>query len=299
MTDLLTPPTGPHLPDERKRLLKAHLLTAIETPARQPRRRRALVLAGGLLAASTVVLMNVLWPHAAAPPYVTISNGDHDAAVTFLGMAAVAADAEPAAAGGQGKYLYIRSRESHLAVDGDNDVTLIGPRDREIWIPLFAGGHGVLRDGATPKDLGAFRAIDINPGLPDDPDAMLRKVYADARKTGNQVDAEAFTLIGDYLSENETVLQPTVVAALYQAAARIPGVELLADAEDGAGRHGVAVARSDGGIRHEWIFDAVSREYLGARSYLVEDGTWGRAGLLLSSSAVLTKTVVDTPGKTP
>ncbi|BCJ46645.1 hypothetical protein GCM10010168_38320 [Actinoplanes ianthinogenes] len=299
MDDLMTPPAGPELAEERKRVLKARLLNAIEEPAARRRPWRMLIPAAGVLAVTLAVGMTVVpWHRAPAPPYVKISNGDHDAAVSFLGQAAVAAGGRPEAAGG---YLYVRSRTAYLAIDGKDRATMPEPSDREIWIPLVVGGHGLLRDGGKSRDLGPYRTIDIDPGLPETADAMLAKVYAEARKSDNQVDAEAFTLIGDYLEENATVLRPKVVAALYGAAARIPGVELLPDAEDAAGRHGVAVARvaGNGMTRREWIFDAATHEYLGERTYLIEDTEQGRAGMVIGMSAVLAKAVVGKAGDRP
>lgn len=50
---------------------------------------------------------------------------------------------------------------------------------------------------------------------------------------------EAFITIGDLL--RNTIAPPRVAAALYRAAALIPGVTLIPDATDAIGRPGVAV----------------------------------------------------------
>ena len=89
-------------------------------------------------------------------------------------------------------------------------------------------------------------------------------------------------------------------AAVYRAAAMIPGVVLVADSVDAAGRHGVAVARTDeSGERTEWIFEATTFEYLGERSYLVRDTVVGTAGMLTATTAVLERAVVQRRGDLP
>jgi hypothetical protein len=91
-----------------------------------------------------------------------------------------------------------------------------------------------------------------------------------------------------------------LVAALYRAAAKIPGVVLVADSVDAEGRHGVAVARTDEeGERREWIFNPTTVEYLGERSYLVRDTDLGKAGMLTGTTAVLQRGVVHKTGELP
>ena len=81
-------------------------------------------------------------------------------------------------------------------------------------------------------------------------------------------------------------MTPELTSALYRAAAKIPGVMLVDDATDAAGRHGVAIARPDEtrGARSEWIFDRKTFAYLGERTVQMRDvdgvsRTFRRAGL--------------------
>lgn len=76
---------------------------------------------------------------------------------------------------------------------------------------------------------------------------------------------------------------PGVSAALYRAAARIPGVVFLPEAKDEVGRTGVAVAR---------VHD-------GERTVLLEDGAWGKAGDTVTSVAVIGRGVADRAGQPP
>ncbi|GGS97157.1 hypothetical protein ACFFV7_21880 [Nonomuraea spiralis] len=54
----------------------------------------------------------------------------------------------------------------------------------------------------------------------------------------------------------ESVVRPSLGAALYQVAAELDGIVLIDDAVDAAGRPGLAVAMDEGdGTRSELIFD--------------------------------------------
>ncbi|MGW8486909.1 hypothetical protein [Streptomyces sp. NPDC055886] len=68
---------------------------------------------------------------------------------------------------------------------------------------------------------------------------------------------------------------------------------------DAAGRHGVAVARTSGGERTEWIFDKSTARLLGERTVLVEDNAWGKAGTVVTSVALVDSGIVDEAGQMP
>jgi hypothetical protein len=123
--------------------------------------------------------------------------------------------------------------------------------------------------------------------LPTDPDALLALIRASVSVTaGSKPDAvpdsdqEAFGRIGDLI--RLAILPPRLAAALYRAAAKIPGVRIVPNAVDAAGRHGIGVARTmnaaaahpapgEGGVgvaivdNLEWIFDAKTYHLLGER----------------------------------
>ncbi|WP_405440410.1 CU044_5270 family protein [Streptomyces avidinii] len=134
-------------------------------------------------------------------------------------------------------------------------------------------------------------------GLPTDPDALLRRIYEETKGKGNSPDQEAFTTIGDLLRGSYPPAELTT--ALYRAAAKIPGVVMVDDAVDAAGRSGIAVARLDehSGQREEWIFDRQTLAFLGERSVQVqgESGEQGliKPGTVVFTSAVTTRTIVD------
>lgn len=73
------------------------------------------------------------------------------------------------------------------------------------------------------------------------------------------------------------------------------------DAVDAVGRRGIGIARTDTKYseRSEWVFDAEDFHYLGERQYLTKDTAIGKAGALISNSAVLRRAVVDKGGVRP
>src|SRR5258706_388517 len=111
-----------------------------------------------------------------------------------------------------------------------------------------------------------------------DPHALLHLIGREmqGQQPGPQ---EAVTTIGDLL--HEAIAPPQVSAALYRAAALIPGVTVVADATDAVGRHGVAVAMTSQGMRSEWIFSRQTLQYLGERDINIANGaTTGEAAVL-------------------
>jgi hypothetical protein len=111
--------------------------------------------------------------------------------------------------------------------------------------------------------------------------------------------SEAFITIGDLLGGS--IAPPLVTAALYRAAALIPGVTMVADATDAIGRHGVGVAMTIEDVRYEWIFSSHTLRYLGERDIYVTKprDLHITPGSIASESAVLQRAFVNHPGQTP
>ncbi|GAA4587472.1 hypothetical protein GCM10023194_36450 [Planotetraspora phitsanulokensis] len=123
---------------------------------------------------------------------------------------------------------------------------------------------------------------------PDDAEGMARHVYAEVDRiirgerdhtirlarvdTSRGRDVAAFTLV-------QTVLKyfyatPRQQAALYGALAYIPGVEVVDDVADAAGRHGQAFGITDSqSVRSEIILDKRTYRYLGTRAIFTKDWT--------------------------
>ncbi|WP_371527053.1 CU044_5270 family protein [Streptomyces sp. NBC_01283] len=144
--------------------------------------------------------------------------------------------------------------------------------------------------------------------LPTDPDALLKKLYAETDVTGErETKAQAvFDRIGDLVGGS--VMPPENAAALYKAVAKLPGVVVVPDAVDAAGRHGIGITIEESAFatRSEWIFDKKTFTYLGSRGYMTKNhkpgGKPGKAGnpeVVYGSSAVLERDVVDQRGLRP
>jgi hypothetical protein len=114
---------------------------------------------------------------------------------------------------------------------------------------------------------------------------------------GQDPDQRAFTAIGDLLAE--TWAPPKVAAALYRAAAKIPGVTVVHAADDATGREGIAVVRTAHGEQTQWIFDPATYAFLGERTVLAKTGDAGPAGTVVGASAVLTRATADRAGELP
>ncbi|WP_338497750.1 CU044_5270 family protein [Streptomyces sp. SJL17-4] len=247
-------------------------------------------------------------------------------AVRVLSGAALAAAAAPAPDARPGGYVYVRSLVAHAGRDAAGGPAALPPaHQREVWLSVDGSRPGLLREpgtadtelgaelpvyeldgpGATPRKttLAAAAPSVTNPThtyvatLPTDPDALLRLIRDQTRTGEGDADQRAFTAIGTLLAE--TWAPPKVTAALYGAAARIPGVTLLPSAKDAAGREGVAVARTAHGEQTQWIFDRTTSAFLGERTVLTETTSAGRAGTVLGVSAVLAKASAPAPGELP
>jgi hypothetical protein len=232
-----------------------------------------------------------------------------------IANAALATDTEAVK---DNQFVYVMGKGR--GADETSGKAVTGPlTDREIWrsqrqgpvkrlgliredgetLPINADLSDSVRGRGTPAgiDRPTYRWL---ASLPTDPDALLTYLYAKTPKTaGQERDQAVFDQIGALIAEQ--IMPPENAAALYKAAARIPGVTEAPDAVDAIGRRGIGIARDDTTYpqRSEWVFDATDLSYLGSRTYLTEDTSLGEAGTLLSSDAVLRRAVVDKAGERP
>ncbi|MFJ3906468.1 CU044_5270 family protein [Streptomyces sp. NPDC090025] len=225
------------------------------------------------------------------------------------------------------------------AADSTGPATPGSPHRRQVWLSADGTQEGLLREEGAPDSpldvSGPVEVIDhrgatprpstMGPGapsidrpthayvaaLPTDPDTLLGLIRDRTRPTGatsgvtptttpdgGDPQQRAFTAIGTLLAE--TWAPPKVTAALFEAAARIPGTTVLPAVRDAAGREGVAVARTGrDGAQTQWIFDRHSSAFLGERTVLTRATAAGPAGTVLGSTAVLTKAAATRPGATP
>lgn len=197
------------------------------------------------------------------------------------------------------QFVYIESKVAYAAQSaGGGPVTMPPVHRRQVWLSADGSRPGLLREaggpdtplgtdgpvetldgpGATPRPstLNASEPSISNPthayvaSLPTDPDTLMELIRDETRGEGQDPDQRAFTAIGELLAE--TWAPPKVGAALYRAAAKIPGVTVVHAADDATGREGVAVARTAHGEQTQWIFDRTTYAFLGERTVLAEAG---------------------------
>ncbi|WP_445402427.1 CU044_5270 family protein [Streptomyces sp. LE64] len=222
-----------------------------------------------------------------------------------------------------GQFVYVESEVANTFVrhvNGRTELASYGLHRRQIW-KSADGTEGWLIDpavndgpegetlslpdekGDTPKAYLNAPSHEYLAELTTDPDELLAKIYEETEGMGTSPDQQAFATIGDLLAESYPPAE--LSAALFKTAAKIPGVVVVDEAVDAAGRKGVAVARLDetGGHREEWIFDRKTHAYLGSRTVQVLPGTGEDAllkpGMVLYTSAILTRAVVDGMRQTP
>ncbi|NEB00408.1 CU044_5270 family protein [Streptomyces sp. SID13726] len=286
LSRLLPSPGEPVLTDDRHDRLQDHLLRELTTPApvRRPRRRFTLItvpVATAAIIAGALVATRTERPE------------PDPQAVAFLNRAAAVAATRKTVPVRDDQYVYVRTQgfmkfsdddirtlreASWTAVDGEHTglrriTVLNGPPShaRDPFASYSKGTHD-LRLNPDPN-IPALRDLEE---LPTDPDKLLREIRAE-----NSSDpAQTLETIGDMLPD--AALLPALNAALYRAAAKIPGVSLVPRAEDYAGRTGVGLTFKSRGDRTTWVFDAKSLDYLGS-----------------ATEALLDVGVTDKPGEAP
>ncbi|MEU6275711.1 CU044_5270 family protein [Streptomyces populi] len=295
-------------------------------PATAPRRRLTrpavlVPLASTVLAGALAVTLTVTGGHGPAPAdrAATDSTRAQNASVTLnrIAVAAMTSDATPVR---DDQFVYVRSLTVENKGTFEGPVELGAPHTVETWIsqdpePLKTLGwmRESGKDAFMPDETVPIESPDAVPAgidhptyawlssLPTDPDALLTLLRRDVRVSdGESRDQAVFSLIGDLLSQ--TLMPPRNTAALYKAAARIPGVEEIPNAVDVAGRRGIAITREDASsaTRDEWIFDKRSLAFLGARGFITHDKRKGiTSDTLTGSTAVLRRAVVDRHGERP
>jgi hypothetical protein len=205
--------------------------SALRARRRRTRRLGITALVATAAAAALVVV-----------PTLGTGGGSSAQAAEVLRRTAVAAGEQP---GGWPDAAYWHSVSTYRQGVGP-DAT------REIWIAH--DGTGVLRSGSAPGEViplgkGAFPAggtslsWDDLYALPTEPTALEAVLRAGIHGAGKDDDSELFTIVGDLLRESPA--SPALRKALWEVAARVPGVTLIGPVTDSVGRPGTAVQRGD------------------------------------------------------
>ncbi|MFG3717947.1 CU044_5270 family protein [Streptomyces massasporeus] len=315
---MLPPAPYPEPAPRRVEARREHFLSEIDRQARsrsprlalQSRGRWGLALGAAVAAGAAVVVLTLNSGSPGAPSNVPPASA---ASVELLERAALAAATTPQTKVRDSQYSYVKTvgHTSVLSETKSGGMELLRQNEAiEQWTSVDGREQTLQRKEGNDKLLpgtpgrGNLNSPTYNflAALPADPGALLERIRDDAEKnhgagSGSTTgpDQEAFVTIGDLLRDG--VSPPETTAALYRAAALIPGVDVVLDAVDAAGRKGVSVARTHDGERTEWIFDKSTARLLGERTVLVEDNAWGKVGTVVTSVAVINSGIVDEAGQ--
>jgi hypothetical protein len=266
LAQLLPVPAERDLPAGRHEALKEHLMTELRQADRSEvhreragsRRRLAALTATAVVAAAGLTL-TALSGHHGPPAAGHYHQAGQVTAVQLLGKIAAVAARQPRLNVRDDQYMYIASEDrwsSTTVTIGGSQRTVVEPlHKREIWLSVSdVCKPGLLRDpspgpaiklndggGLSCPNQGGWGAPTYRflQSLPTDPHTLLNMIYAATKGQGQSPDQEAFTTIGDML--REAVAPPDVSAALYRAAALIPGVRVIPRATDILGQAGIGV----------------------------------------------------------
>jgi hypothetical protein len=258
--------------------------------------RPAVVASAAALLAAAIVAVTALAP--GGP-----SIGASAEAASLLSRAAINAT-DPVL--GPRQYLLVTERGMHLGVTQLRDGRYITLRSRgltQTWIPADPSRQWVRRTTTGPETFLTSedqRAVQAENGvtkpsvelrrarngefygpvapswqtptrafiasLPRQPGALLRRIYHDSRGQGSSRDGEALVYVGDLLA-SAGMVPADLRAALFQAATRIPGIQVTERRANLDGRTGVAVGRYESrtGVRQELIFDPDTGQFIGER----------------------------------
>jgi len=333
LAQLLPAPAERDLPAGRQETLKEHLMTELRQAdlseahrERAARRRRlaALTATAAAAAVAAAVLTVTALSGYHRPPTVGHYQAGHPTAAQLLDKIAAAAARQPLLNVRDDQYMYIASEDrwsSTSVTIGGSQRTVVEPlHKREIWLSVSnICKPGLLIDpspGRPEKLTGAsgrcpnrgsfnYPTYRFLQSLPTSPRTLLNMIYAATKGAGQSPDQEAFTTVGDML--REAVAPPDISAALYRAAALIPGVRVIPHATDILGRPGIGVqfARTviqspAPGVPYRekfdpngstWIFNPHTLGWMGE-----SDGSWH--GKVLGS-VVLKSAIVDHLGQRP
>lgn len=278
----------------------ARLLDAIGSTPRRAARGRRIALRLAVAATAVVALvagLTTVRDRGAAPaPAVPAGN----AAVRLAERAETVARSEPLVTMGPNQWIYVRSMRRDMKARPERRVV-------ESWIRMDG-----RRSPAGRLPL-AVRGTVLT-GLPEDPEAALARLYAEVDRIrarpqpkgrvteyaagiiGVPRDAAVFDFVTRLLDAYDVT--PRSQATLYGALSRLPGVKVLPDVPDAAGRHGVAfsIATSDAS-RLELILDPRTYHYLGLRDVITRDH--GRDEEVIYWVARLSAQPVARPGERP
>jgi hypothetical protein len=294
--------------------------------------RPRLVLAAGVaVAVAAAVVVAGGLPFGGGSVLVTSAS-----AAQVLQRAAVAALSEPVPRDGQFVYTEITGNEGIFTAPGSPatvreriwqsaDGSSAGTIEAVPCVMLTPGtdnapSAGLLTPGQrTPPpplsrcELAIRLGHDLPPvasyaglrTLPAEPGALLAYIHAHVRAaqffdkdTGARLTWDAIVQI----LRDDVAVPPKLAAAIFRAAATLPGTVVLPHVVDAAGRPGIAVAMQEFGLSTELIFDPHTYRFTGSAEVVTssgEDTGSDRIGTIFFAMAVLRTAITSTAPVVP
>ena len=309
----------------RRRLLRR----AVGRQVARRRRIRTLVAAAAVVAvASGGVLVDTVWRDQGE----VVASA---AAVAVLERASRATLEASDPIVGPGQYLRVtRTERSVVQTDdvGGGSALVLTHNTRVLWIPGAPDQDWVLQQsplhlirpilGDPIRIGGGNPTITRAPGtemfqtdedgwwqvptpeflasLPRDPHALRERLYDDVGTSGRSADSEVLVFVADVLQaglQRGNIVPADLRAALFEAAALVPGVEVTDDNVVLDGQRGVAIGLTEGSqaVRTELVFDRDTSQLLGQRDVTTQAGDGLAAGDVFSSSALRVDVVDQAP----
>ncbi|WP_404444511.1 CU044_5270 family protein [Microbacterium marinum] len=303
------------------------------TPRRPKRARRFAISGLSTVGAAALVAGLVLTD---VVGFAGWRGGADAAAAAVLDEASSAAIASIDPVVQPGQYLKVRTTGVHLSNGGNGDVvasyqyasddTLYRPADPSddwVWVrgpQSIAATFGPESeeianewwDGVSSSDTfeagdllrapgGAFYGGSSGAGfadldeLPRDPYRLLNYIYRVTLGAGPSPDTEALVYMADRLRIGN--VPADLRAAMYKAAAMIPGVTFVSDQATLQGRTGIAIGRVEEawGTRVDIIIDPDTGTFIGDREVLLRDQDGIPAGTAVSWTTVTSSVVNEAP----
>ena len=284
-------------------------------PVRRVRRSRwQLVPVAGLAAAATIAVAVTAWPSNGPPPAPD--------AAQLLRLAADEARQEPLLPARPDQFVFFETRvvyaehiekypvpvgppRKYTVPAGSPSAPPLDQRTQQMWLSVDGSRDGAWKGtavgppGSRPLAVSAkvrHGAPAYRRDLPTEVAAMRNYLYAPGEGTGT-ADENAWGRVGDLL--HDEYLPPDTAAALFEAAATIPGTTVRPGQVDLAGRPGVAVSRVSGEVRQDLIFDPSTHRLLGERDTTVGGPSPYPKGTVVAESAQLRVAIVDRAGQLP
>jgi hypothetical protein len=212
------------------------------------------------------------------------------------------------------RYLYRSKRKIWVSADGRKDADKrVGVLQTELLEPAQHPGWPIpqhARDEAGKKETMPLVHCHELPErlrddyatlkrLPTDADAMREHLFRLFPAEG-KADLNQAVWMGASEWLRESYMPPEQRSALFTALSTLPGILVVQDAEDAAGRQGIAVGVAMDGVRQELVFDAETYTLLGERGIVVdEEAAKAPVGSLVASTAQLTVSVADSAPDAP